>query len=90
MYREKFTGNSQLEKIRNNLVTRILKTLKQIKEKDFEKFKGLHEEFGTILKDGLQSDWSNKEKIADLLLFESSNKKIRRKNNTFRLCRKYE
>ena len=74
--REILQENPQLEKIRNNLVTRILKTLKQIKEKDFEKFKGLHEEFGTILKEGLQSDWSNKEKIAELLLFESSSKKL--------------
>ena len=46
----------------------------QIKEKDFDKFSGLHEEFGTILKEGLQSDWANKEKIADLLLFESTTK----------------
>ena len=72
--REILQENPQLEKIRNNLVNRILKTLAQIKEKDFEKFSGLHEEFGTLLKEGLQSDWSNKEKIADLLLFESSTK----------------
>lgn len=72
--REILQENPQLEKIRNNLVSRILKTLAQIKEKDFEKFSGLHEEFGTLLKEGLQSDWSNKEKIADLLLFESTTK----------------
>ncbi|MFL2876234.1 MAG: molecular chaperone HtpG [Pontiellaceae bacterium] len=72
--REILQENPQLDKIRNNLVNRILKTLAQIKEKDFDKFRGLHEEFGTILKEGLQSDWANKEKIADLLLFESSTK----------------
>ena len=72
--REILQENPQLDKIRNNLVNRILKTLAQIKEKDFDKFSGLHEEFGTILKEGLQSDWANKEKIADLLLFESSTK----------------
>ena len=72
--REILQENPQLDKIRNNLVNRILKTLAQIKEKDFEKFSGLHEEFGTILKEGLQSDWANKEKIADLLLFESTTK----------------
>lgn len=74
--REILQENPQLEKIRNNLVSRILKTLAQIKEKDFEKFSGLHEEFGTLLKEGLQSDWSNKEKIADLLLFESTTKEL--------------
>ena len=72
--REILQENPQLDKIRNNLVNRILKTLAQIKEKDFDKFSGLHEEFGTILKEGLQADWTNKEKIADLLLFESSTK----------------
>jgi len=72
--REILQENPMLEKIRNNLVSRILKTLAQMKKKDYKKFLAFHEEFGSILKEGLQSDWANKEKIADLLLFESTKK----------------
>ena len=72
--REILQENPLLDKIRTNLVNRIFKTLNQMKEKNYEKFKLFHEEFSSILKEGLQSDWSNKEKIADLLLFESSSK----------------
>ncbi len=72
--REILQENPLLDKIRTNLVNRILKTLTQMKEKDYDKFLIFHEEFGSVLKEGLQSDWSNKEKIADLLLFESASK----------------
>jgi molecular chaperone HtpG len=33
---------------------------------------GFYAEFGSVLKEGLQSDFENREKIADLLLFEST------------------
>ena len=72
--REILQENPLLDKIRTNLVNRILKTLTQMKEKDYDKFLIFHEEFSSVLKEGLQSDWSNKEKIADLLLFESTSK----------------
>ena len=72
--REILQENPLLDKIRTNLVSRIFKTLNKMKEKDYKKFKLFHEEFSSVLKEGLQSDWSNKEKIADLLLFESSSK----------------
>lgn len=73
--REILQENPLLDKIRTNLVNRILKTLSQMKQKDYDKFLIFHEEFSSILKEGLQSDWANKEKIADLLLFESASKK---------------
>lgn len=72
--REILQENPMLEKIRNNLVKRILKTLAAMKTKDYDKFLKFHEEFSSILKEGLQTDWANKEKIADLLLFESTEK----------------
>ncbi len=70
--REILQENPQLDKIRKNLVGRILKTLAQMKEQDSKKFSKFHDEFGSILKEGLQSDWENREKIADLLLFETT------------------
>jgi len=72
--REILQENPMLDKIRKNLVTRILKTLAQMKKKDYEEFKIFHENFSSILKEGLQTDWANREKIADLLLFESTAK----------------
>jgi len=72
--REILQENPMLDKIRKNLVGRILKTLAAMKKKDYAEFLIFHENFSTILKEGLQSDWENKEKIADLLLFESTAK----------------
>ncbi len=72
--REILQENPMLDKIRKNLTARVLKTLANLKKTDYEEFKIFHENFSTILKEGLQSDWENKEKIADLLLFESTSK----------------
>ncbi len=72
--REILQDNPQLDKIRKNLVGRILKTLAAMKKKDYKEFEIFHENFSSILKEGLQTDWENKEKIADLLLFETTNK----------------
>jgi molecular chaperone HtpG len=72
--REILQENPMLDTIRKNLVSRILKTLAQMKKKDYEEFKIFHDNFSSILKEGLQSDWANKEKIADLLLFETTAK----------------
>jgi molecular chaperone HtpG len=72
--REILQENPLLDKIRRNLVGRIFKTLAGVKKKDYEKFLKFHTEFSTLLKEGLQTDWENKEKIADLLLFETTAK----------------
>jgi molecular chaperone HtpG len=79
--REILQENPMLDKIRTNLVKRILKTLAQMKEKDYDKFLKFHAEFSTILKEGLQSDWSNREAIADLLLFETTTKEAGEKTS---------
>ncbi len=72
--REILQENPMLDKIRKNLTTRILKTLANMKKTDFDEFKIFHENFSAILKEGLQTDWENREKIAELLLFESTAK----------------
>lgn len=70
--REILQENPQLDKIRRNLVSRILKTLGNMKAQRSEKYLSFYAEFGSLLKEGLQSDFENREKIADLLLFEST------------------
>jgi molecular chaperone HtpG len=51
----------------------VLDTLAGMKNVEFDKYLTFYKGFGPILKEGLARDWSNREKIADLLLFESAN-----------------
>ncbi len=69
--REMLQHNPLLEKIKSNLVRSVLKALEEMKTEEEEKYRTFHHELGAILKEGLVRDWSNREKIADLLLFES-------------------
>jgi molecular chaperone HtpG len=69
--REMLQHNPLLEKIKNNLVRSVLKALEEMKTDEHEKYVKFHRELGSILKEGVNRDWSNREKIADLLLFES-------------------
>ncbi len=70
--REILQENPLLSRIRKNLVSRILKTLAEMKKKQPEKYLTFFAEFGPVLKEGLQIDFENREKIADLLLFETT------------------
>jgi len=70
--REILQENPQLDKIRKNLVARILKTLSEMKLKNYDRYRTFYAEFGSVLKEGLQVDYENREKIADLLLFETT------------------
>ena len=42
-----------------------------MKTHDYDKYVSFYKELGTILKEGLGRDWANRDKLADLLLFES-------------------
>ena len=70
--REILQENPQLEKINKGLVNKILSTLKDMKEKDSEKYLNFYKEFGVVLKEGLHHDFGNKEKLADLTMFETT------------------
>jgi len=69
--REMLQHNPLLEKIQKSLVKNVLKALQDLKESDGEAYLSLFKELGSILKEGLSRDWSHREQIADLLLFES-------------------
>jgi molecular chaperone HtpG len=70
--RETLQHHPLLAKIRSNLVNRVLKTLEEMKEAEYETYLKFYREFGATLKEGIPQDWSNKERLADLLLFEST------------------
>ncbi len=70
--REMLQDNPLVRKIQSNLVTRIFSVLSDMKTKDFDKYTKFFAEFGATLKEGVTRDFANREKIADLVLFQSS------------------
>ncbi|MDH5680057.1 MAG: molecular chaperone HtpG [Spirochaetota bacterium] len=70
--REHLQEHRILKTIKKNLVKKVLTSLKDMKEKDFDKYKGFYEEFGTLLKEGVYTDHENKELLLSLLLFKST------------------
>ncbi len=70
--REILQQDANLEKIRKNLVKKILGTLQAMREKEYDKYLTFYKAFGQVLKEGLHLDPGNKEAIAKLLLFEST------------------
>ena len=70
--RETLQHNPILPRIKSNVVNRIFKTLEEMKSGEYEKYLEFYGEFGNVLKEGVTQDWTNKDRIADLLLFEST------------------
>lgn len=70
--REMLQRDRHIEVIKKNLVKKILRTLSDIMENDMDKYLKFWGQFGTAVKEGLTSDFENKDKIVDLLLFQST------------------
>tara|TARA_B100000902_G_C27308173_1_gene916813 strand:- start:83 stop:2008 length:1926 start_codon:yes stop_codon:yes gene_type:complete len=64
-----------IKKIEKNVTGKILTTLKGMMKKSKEEYISFYKEFGKVIKEGIEVDPSNKDKIKDLLLFESSKTK---------------
>lgn len=71
--REILQQTGQLDTIRKNVVRNVLQALEGMKNTEYDKYLQFFKGLGAVIKEGLGSDWSNREKIADLLLFESVN-----------------
>jgi molecular chaperone HtpG len=70
--REILQENAVVRRIHKSLTGKVLGALKTLKEKEREKYEVWYNEFGKVLKEGLHNDFTNKEKLQDLVLFESS------------------
>jgi len=70
--REILQEDVQIKRIQKSLVGKILSTLGEIREKEPEEYLKFYGEFGPVLKEGLHFDYANKEKLQELVLFESS------------------
>ena len=71
--REILQNNAILEKIKKNSVKKVLSELSKMAKKESEKYSSFYAEFGKVLKEGLYSDFDNREKIMDLLQFSTLN-----------------
>lgn len=69
--REMLQQNPMLEKIKTNLVKSVLKNLEEMMKSSYDEYVTFYKEFGSFLKEGLNSDWGNREQITRLLLFGS-------------------
>ena len=71
--REILQNNPMVDTIKKALTKRTLDLLKKLKEKSFDKYKEFWNEYGLVLKEGPAEDIENRELIASLMLFNSSN-----------------
>ncbi len=72
--REMLQKNRQVEIINKSITKKILDILSEMKKNEYDRYLSFYKEFGRILKEGIHYDFSRKETIADLLLFESTQK----------------
>ena len=71
--REILQHTNQLKRIASNLEKKILETLENTLKNDRKKYEEFFKEFGESIKIGIYSDFTKKEKLSNLLLFQSSN-----------------
>lgn len=71
--RQRLQQDRHITQIRKWLTRKVLDALTEMKEKESEKYQKFWGQFGKALKEGVSSDYENKEKLLPLLLFESSN-----------------
>ena len=71
--RQTLQQDRHIVQIRKWLTKKILDTLEDLHEKQYDDYLKLWAEFGRALKEGVSSDYDNKDKIVSLLLFQSSN-----------------
>ena len=71
--REILQSNAVMNKIKNASVKKVLSELAKLSKKDKEKYNIFYREFGNVLKEGLYNDFANREKILELLQFNTLN-----------------
>jgi len=71
--REILQKNKQVDGIRGASVKKVLGLLEDMAKKDAEKYTEFWKQFGNVLKEGPAEDYGNKERIAKLLRFASTN-----------------
>ena len=71
--REILQSNPLVDTIKKSITKRTLDSLIKLKQDSYEKYLEFWKEFGLVLKEGPAEDFENRELIASLMLFNSSN-----------------
>src|SRR5579864_640076 len=70
--RELLQGSRVVDRIRSSAVKKVLQQLKELSEKEPDKYATFWKEFGAVLKEGIVEDFSNRDEIARLARFTST------------------
>jgi molecular chaperone HtpG len=70
--REMLQHNPIVEKMKKGLVGKVLGKIKELSDEDPKAFLGFWQQFGPVLKEGLHSDHENKDKLLEIVRFQSS------------------
>ncbi len=70
--RELLQGSRVVDNIRSNAVKKVLRLLAELAESEPDKYATFWKEFGSVLKEGVADDFSNRDDIAKLLRFTST------------------
>ena len=70
--RELLQGNKDIDAIRAGCVKKVLGMLEDLAENQADKYATFWKEFGQVLKEGVGEDFANRERIAKLLRFAST------------------
>ncbi len=71
--REILQDKGATQSLRNACVKRVLGMLEKLAKSKKEDYQSFWDEFGSVLKEGLAEDFANKDKVAGLLRFASTN-----------------
>jgi molecular chaperone HtpG len=70
--RELLQGSRVVDRIRSSAVKKVLQLLKDVAEKEPDKYATFTREFGAVLKEGIVEDLGNRDEIARLLRFTTT------------------
>jgi molecular chaperone HtpG len=70
--RQMLQQDRHINQIRKWLSKKVLDTLQELKEKEYDRYLQFWEQFGRALKEGVGEDYDNRDRIVSLLLFLSS------------------
>lgn len=70
--REMLQDDATIRRIRKSLTSKVLSTLTEMKQKQDKDYRALYANFGRVMKEGVHMDFENKQKIAELLLFDTT------------------
>jgi molecular chaperone HtpG len=70
--RQRLQQDHHITLMRKRITRKILDTLQELFDKDYERYLNVWREFGRSIKEGVSSDYENKDRILPLLLFQSS------------------